>query len=199
MLDDVALPEGLRNLRRIRKILGDTLQAAGNSNLLFLLAIAAQLGDIRNRAQLVFNALDVILQLTVSITTSVDGRKHRYGVAKIGIHDQSGNPWWKLASSVSLIEVVAQFGPEFIRVAYAVLQLHVYKKNSGAAGGIGLLLANFREFEEMILEFFGQLALDLIGGCSRIEYRYNAGPNGDAGVLHARHVEDRLRTGQQKP
>ena len=94
---------------------------------------------------------------------------------------------------------MAQFGPEFICVAYAVLQLHVHKKNSGAAGRIGLLLANFREFKEMILDFFGQLALDLIGGCARIECRYNAGPNGDAGVLHARHVEDRLSAGQQKP
>ena len=100
---------------------------------------------------------------------------------------------------MSLIEVVAQLGPEFIRVAYAVLQLHIYKKNSGAAGRIGLLLANFREFEEMIFNFLGQLALDLIGGCARIECRYNPGPNGDAGVLHARHVEDRLSTGQQKP
>ncbi len=77
------MPEGLHNLRWIRKILGDTLQAAGNSNLLFLLAIAAQLGDIRNSAQLVFNALDVILQLTVSITIPMDGDKHRHRVAKI--------------------------------------------------------------------------------------------------------------------
>ena len=81
------MPEGLHNLRWIRKILGDTLQAAGNSNLLFLLAITAQLGDIRNRAQLVFNALDVILQLTISITTPVNSDQHRYGVAKIGIYD----------------------------------------------------------------------------------------------------------------
>ena len=65
-------------------------------------------------AQLVFNALDVILQLPVSITTPMDGDKHRYGVAKIGIHDQPGNPWRKLASSAGLIEVVAQLGPEFI-------------------------------------------------------------------------------------
>ena len=81
------MPERLHNLRWIRKILGNTLQAAGNSNLLFLLAIAAQFGDIRNRAELVFDALDVIFQLTVSITTPLDGDKHRYGVAKIGIHD----------------------------------------------------------------------------------------------------------------
>lgn len=39
------------------------------------------------RAQLVFKALDVILQLTISITTPVDGDQHRHGVAKIGIHD----------------------------------------------------------------------------------------------------------------
>src|SRR6266545_1495977 len=121
ILDDVALPEGLHNLRWIRKILGDTLQAAGNAYLLFLLAIASQLGDIRNRAQLVFDALDVILQLAISITTPVYGDQHGYGVAKIGIYYWSDNPWRKLASCVSLIEVVTQLGPEFICVAYAVL------------------------------------------------------------------------------
>ncbi len=77
------MPEGLHNLRWICEILGDTLQAAGNLNLLSLLTIASQLGDVRNRAQLVFNALDVILQLAVTITTPVDGDQHRYGVAKI--------------------------------------------------------------------------------------------------------------------
>ena len=45
---------------------------------------------------------------------------------------------------------------------------------------------------------FRQLALDLIRRCARIECRYNAGPNGDAGVLHARHMEDRLNTCKQK-
>src|SRR5260370_12927103 len=111
MLHDVGVPKGPPNVRRVRQILRDALQAAGDAYLLFLLAIASQLGDIRNPAQLVFNALDVILQLTVSITTPVDGDKHRDGVAKIGIHDPSPHPWRKLASTVSLIAVGAKLGP----------------------------------------------------------------------------------------
>ena len=129
----------------------------------------------------------------------MDGEEHRHRVAKIRIHDQSDNPRRKLAASVSLVEVVPELGPEFIRVSYAVLQLDIYKKKSGAAGRIGLLLANFRELEETIFNFLRHLALYLIGGCARIDCRHNPGPNRDAGILHARHVEDRLSTCEQKP
>ena len=123
------------------------MQAACNPDLLCLLSVAAELGNVWNRTQLILNSLDVAFQLPVTVAVPVHGHQERDGVAEIGIDDWSHHSWRKFSLGASFVEIVPEFGPKFVGILHAVLQLDIDEKKSRAAGRIRLLLANLGKLE----------------------------------------------------
>src|SRR5713101_5269148 len=147
ILNDVALLKRLDDPVGVGKILRDPLQAAGDPDLLTLLSVAAKFGDVRDGAQFVFDALDVVLQFTVSVTIPVNCNQQRDGVAKIRVDDRPDHSGWKFTGGPGLVQVVTKFGPELVAVLHVVLQFDIYKEISRPAGRIRFLLPNFGKLE----------------------------------------------------
>ncbi len=88
---------------------------------------------------------------------------------------------------------MAKLRPEDIRVLDVLLQLHVDDRDAGAAGRIGLLLAHFLELEDVGFQGLGDLLFHLFRGGTGIHGRDDASPDGDGGILSARHAHQGVK------
>src|SRR5260370_10779573 len=127
ILNDVALLKRLDDPIGVGKILGDPLQAAGDPDLLTLLSVAAKFGDVRDGAQFVFDALDVVLQFTVSVTISMNCNQQRDGVAKIRVDDRPDDSGWKFTGGSTPFQDVTKLGPEVLAALDYLLVIDDFK------------------------------------------------------------------------
>ena len=191
--DDVSLLQRLNHAQRIGEVLRQPFQAAGDPDLLVLLAVGGQLTHVAHGAQLVLDAVRIIVEFAISIALAVNGNEHCHGVAEVGI-DQRPDHAFGQFHGARLVHFMAQLGPEGAGVLDVVLQVHDDEHEPGPAGGIRLLLVYLRELEDVFFQLLGDLFLHLFGCGAGVGRQHHSLADGDARVFRPRHGQQGVHT-----
>ena len=116
----------------------------------------------------------------------MDGDEQGDRVAEIGVHDRAAYTGGQFRLC-GFNHFIAELCPEKIRILDIVLQFHIDNDKTRAARGIGQLLSDLGELENMFFKRFGDLLLDLLGGRAGILSNHEARSDGDRGIFSPRH------------
>jgi len=188
-LDDVSLPEGVRHLAGVGKILRHPLQAAGDPDFFRLRSVGHKLSHFAHGAHLVVDLVGEVPQLAVAVALAVNGDQHGDRVAEIGIDHRPPDAVGEFGCA-DKIHLVAQLGPELVGIPDIVLQFDIDDGEAGAACRIGLFLAHLGELEDVLFQGFRDLFFHLLGGRARVHRGDEPGPDGDRRIFRPLHFQE---------
>ena len=170
----------------IRKILGKARKASCDPHLLALVAVTHHLSRIPHGPEPVLYRVKIIAQFPVPVTLPMDGQEQGHRVAEIRVDNRAAYTGGQFRLC-GFNHFIAELCPEKIRILDVVLQFHIDNHETRAARGIGQLLSDLRELENMFFKRFGDLLLDLLGGSTGILSNHKACPDGDRGIFSPLH------------
>ncbi len=150
-------------------------------DLFLLLAHHGHAPHAGDGAQAALQVIHVFAQFTVGLVVGFHGNQHRRRVAEVVV-DLHGEHALR-QTGLEHLDAVLELGPESVLVLHVVVQFHLDDGDTVAAVGLGFLLFHIFIGEDVVLERFGHLLLDLLGRSAGIDRHDNALADGDGREL----------------
>ena len=114
----------------------------------------------------------------------MDCHQEGNGVAEIRVHDRPADTGGQFGQR-GFNHFIPELCPEEVRILDVVLQFHIDNDETRAARGIGQLLSDLGELENMSFDRLRDLLLHLLRGSSGILGNHKACSNGDGRIFQS--------------
>ena len=157
--------------------------------LLLLLASDAEVGQLGNGAQAVFEVGHVVVQLAVGAHIALQRYQHGRSVAEVVVGYQGQHALRQRA--FELLQLDFKLAPELILVGNVVVKFHKHVAGAVFRLRIGLGLLYFLEAPQKRLQRLCHLLLHLLRGGTGVNSHHKALPYGEVGKLVFGYVDQR--------